>query len=576
MTEEEMKTEGCELFGLPPRKRFKVMEQQRRRDKEQGSPLIHPLCNDVTNAMALRQGSPKNVTSPGFLVLEKHQQREFSENPNPEIPLLPPRPVAVKRKETPVLPLSALPTMTLKFQGERVHSLSPSAFKSWGSSSKLGFISEASAERLGSMNSPSEARKDSRHRIIRHLRDGFSVASLVGHAKAWTMANRATCSINKAQEVVEMTVCEVPGLRSGTYGSEMYALVPTSTTSSAAMVAMDLVSEGNNGSQIASADHMVGAAQITELDTMTSKYPSAPMEDVMHEVQDVGEEGSESKVPTGIINADLGCVVLLDDTDFADDSHSSPANTPMVFEAANVDIPLASDSKELAGNSQRMCLKNSLLPVVGSTLGNPVGRTELSGTVYSEGDQSTTLVEVRDSEEATDRVHATNATLGMPEACFCQLTDPLTPGSPIVGLVVSHTSDENSNISKISEELKVTAYYTNKDNSLLNPSDKADGRICFAGMHDEPAVQLVTDALVHLCEVEAENRGVIATTLSDFLAVAGGPDSQETDTKQDRLLAKIDERADILFKQMFEREGYEGCKAEQDSISDYMSQFFLP
>lgn len=119
-----MAEEGTEVSGLPPRKRFKVMEEQRRRQEEEDASQargVHSSCKDVTNiAMSLyANGSQEHLKS------EKHRSNgEQQENRLPvTLQPLPPRPVAVKRKGfAPALPLSAPPTVRLKLQGDKLYS----------------------------------------------------------------------------------------------------------------------------------------------------------------------------------------------------------------------------------------------------------------------------------------------------------------------------------------------------------------------------------------------------------------------------------------------------------------------
>lgn len=96
------------LFELPPRKRFKVLEQQRKEREEQevegGThfPTKHggdldPHCSDITNAIRL---SPKKLVAKGFKVLEKLKQKRRRQEESLVRAMLPPLPhAAAKHKE---------------------------------------------------------------------------------------------------------------------------------------------------------------------------------------------------------------------------------------------------------------------------------------------------------------------------------------------------------------------------------------------------------------------------------------------------------------------------------------------
>lgn len=96
------------LFELPPRKRFKVLEQQRKEREEQEveggthCPTKHggdldPHCSDITNAIRL---SPKKLVAKGFKVLEKEKQKRRRQEESLVRAMLPPLPhAAAKHKE---------------------------------------------------------------------------------------------------------------------------------------------------------------------------------------------------------------------------------------------------------------------------------------------------------------------------------------------------------------------------------------------------------------------------------------------------------------------------------------------
>lgn len=95
------------LFELPPRKRFKVLEQQRKEREEQeveggiNFPKKHggdfdPHCSDITNAIRL---SPKKLVAKGFKVLEKLKQKQRRQEESLVRATLPPLPhVAARHK----------------------------------------------------------------------------------------------------------------------------------------------------------------------------------------------------------------------------------------------------------------------------------------------------------------------------------------------------------------------------------------------------------------------------------------------------------------------------------------------
>ncbi|KAH9531526.1 hypothetical protein CY35_19G043400 [Sphagnum magellanicum] len=106
MAMEQAKKEGCDLCSLPPRKRFKLLEKERReleesqqakqkerneleeqrlkngpKEKEEleeqrtkDCQTTYPLCSDITNVVRL---SPNKIISKGFKVLEKRKHKEL-------------------------------------------------------------------------------------------------------------------------------------------------------------------------------------------------------------------------------------------------------------------------------------------------------------------------------------------------------------------------------------------------------------------------------------------------------------------------------------------------------------------
>jgi hypothetical protein len=88
MAVEQAKKEGCDLCSLPPRKRFKLLEKERRELEESQQAKkkeleeqrtkdcqpTYPLCSDITNVVRL---SPNKIISKGFKVLEKRKHKEL-------------------------------------------------------------------------------------------------------------------------------------------------------------------------------------------------------------------------------------------------------------------------------------------------------------------------------------------------------------------------------------------------------------------------------------------------------------------------------------------------------------------
>jgi hypothetical protein len=91
MAMEQAKKEGCDLCSLPPRKRFKLLEKEKRELEESQQAkqkerkeleeqrtmdcqTTYPLCSDITNVVRL---SPNKIISKGFKVLEKRKHKEL-------------------------------------------------------------------------------------------------------------------------------------------------------------------------------------------------------------------------------------------------------------------------------------------------------------------------------------------------------------------------------------------------------------------------------------------------------------------------------------------------------------------
>ncbi|KAG0611167.1 hypothetical protein M758_7G120600 [Ceratodon purpureus] len=555
MAEDGMKREGTELFGLPPRKRFKVMEQQRKKEIQEETPVVvDSHCNDITNVMPLHRVSPKKLTSQGFLVLEKQkyklQQQKLQENLVPAMPPLPPRPVAVKRKEAPALLLPAPPTSRLKFQGEKVHSPSSSAFKSWGGPSPNKIVKSESAPVVPkSSESPREALKDQEHKPKRHQQESLSATAHVEQAKTWTMAKGTTCSINKAQEDVEMLVCETPALSSDMCSSDEDVVISTSTTSSVPMEALDLnvAAEGDNEFQIASDDNMVEAPQIPETVTMPAIVPSVVIEDVSHEGQDLEDVAS-----------DLVCPMPSEDIHIADVSPVPFGNTATVDETAHVDIAQSNEHEEIVEIAQQLD---------GSSLDTHVEQTDFSGAQESRVvEASETLIDILEVAEEPKLDTQEAPIVEEPEACSPRLASPLAIDSSTVALAECHIDSETLNTLKASDDSAVAV--RNEDETLSGPCDKADDETCSERKgEEEVALPVIDEAEVH----DAEET-LVVTTPRDSLEVTEGRNEQVTDMEQDGLLAEIDERAEKLFKRMFEKERDTGCDDEEDGSE---AQFFF-
>ena len=566
MVEEGTKREGTELLGLPPRKRFKVMEQQRRKEIQEEAPgVVDSHCDDITNVLPLHRVSPKKLTSQGFLVLEKQKyrlkQQKLPENLVPALPSLPPRPVALKRKEAPTLPLPVPPNMRLKFEWEKVHSPSSSMFKSWGSPfPKKINKSEASPVVTKSSGSPREARKDPGHRPKRHQQESLRTPSSVEHSNTWTMAKGTTCSINKAQEDVELMVCEALVSSSDICSSDEDVIVSTSTTSSAPTETLDLnaVAEVDNSIEVAGYDNIVEASHVVEVETMTVMVPFVPMGD---HVKD--------------ITADHGSSVPFDDIHVGD-SHALLMSTTTDTEAAYVHVEQAKGNQETVVDTQQMD---------GPSLETPFGQMGLSEDVESRMDVCETFVGIREVEEEPEGdAHKARE----PEA---QLMSSRATGYSVVALFESHVDSETSNISKALKDLAVAV--VEKESSLSNPFDKAnDEEAAKAVADDKPAAKVVandeqatkvmtqatkvvtdeeqaTKVVEDEVKVGGDKETVAAATLKDTVAVT------EKRNEQDMLLAEIDERAEKVFKRMFEKEGYTGCDDDEDGSDPTSSQFFF-
>lgn len=238
------------------------------------------------------------------------------------------------------------------------------------------------------------------------------------------------------------------------------------------------------------------------------------MGEVMCKVPIMEVEGKASDLASPrIVTSDLGSVVPVDDTD---GSHSSHEYSRILFDAA----------------------------------------------VMSEKDEEVkTMIHEQGSEKALSVAHASNVTQEVPENCAFQYTDPPTL---VVALVEGKPSEETSIISEEAEKMSVSTEEKTHVRSV-------DSTTCSLGeKHEESATQSVANSSVGVDGVEVEeDKRVVASTSSDSL---GELDVQENNTKRDRLIAKINERAEIaLFERMFEREGY---PMEHDEIADSLSQFF--
>lgn len=101
MALEAVKREGSSLLGLPPRKRFKVLEQQRREQEKQIAVYPPPQiadvhCSDITNSIRV---SPKKLLSKGFKVLEKQKHKQYQQRLQASLCAMPPPPPIVKHKD---------------------------------------------------------------------------------------------------------------------------------------------------------------------------------------------------------------------------------------------------------------------------------------------------------------------------------------------------------------------------------------------------------------------------------------------------------------------------------------------
>lgn len=531
MTEVGTTWERTELFELPPRKRFKVMEQQRRKEVQEEVPtVLDPHCNDITNVMPLHRLSPTKLTSQGFLVVEKQkyrlQQQKLQEN---LIPAMPSRPMAVKRKEAPALPLPTPPPTKLKFQEETAHSLASSAFKNWGSRSPKKIFKPRFCPVF-----PGPRPNQDEHESLR-------VPSSVEHPKTWTMPKGTTCSVNKAQEDVEMIMCKAPVLSldmrldSCSSGKDVIAL--TSTTSSAPIEALDLnvAAEVDRGIQITNDDNRVAASQIIEVGTMAAMVPME--EGATIEVQDVKDASADrgSSETLDVIHADVG-------------SHAPLENRP-VIEAAYADAAQVDDDEDIVENNQQ---------VDGPTLQTPADETAFTGAEESK------VVEVKQVEPEAD---LEKATLALPEV---RPSAPLAAGSSISALVEIHTNFDTPNISKVTKDVPAAAICEGGD-AVVNLLEQAADEAYSARKDEEQAAPVVVDA----AEEQDVKETMPTSTLRDSLVITKEQDEKETDLKQVNLLAKIEERAEKLFKRMFEREGYSECYNDEDNTDISSSQLFF-
>lgn len=603
-----VKREGGNLLGLPPRKRFKVLEQQRK-ELEVESQGFDSSCNDITNVVQQRI-SPKKLTSQGNLVLEKQkyksQQQKLQESFVQTLLPLPPRPVAVKRKDPPsvLVPIAgghAPPNLKLK-------SPSSSAFKSWSGPPKVA-LSETTS--ILNANHPSnvahsssnqvhrDTSRDSKHRSKRHPPVVSSKASLVSRAETptpWVLAKGTTCSTNKAQEDVEMTVCEALAssldICISEEGASEKAVDPVVTGASSPMALLDLntvIVDIDDAFQFTNTvpedqplgDDMREASRAVEVssnvETMTATVSSVSV------IQDT--EKIETKLNTGVsaeaVDVTAGLSVPFDFSNAANVPQFSSMNVKTEIQVTHVDGKQRNDDSKshVCSDTAKRDENKFQTGMHGPTQEVPVNSDELVVEKCKVEEPDTAAREGRVVKEEPTAC-AQKGTIQELSTCSSQLVRSCTAGSSIVALVENHTSDETSSNPNLLGNATVFDSHT-EDTSLLSGCDKGD-MLCAKKQQDEVTVPEIADALHSLCDLNTqEDREQQATaSLSGALVVIEDDNTQKTDAPQNpiaikcTLLADLDEQAEQLFKRMFKREENGGCCVEPGRTNASSQIFF--
>ncbi|XP_024396123.1 uncharacterized protein [Physcomitrium patens] len=500
MAGEGLKKEKCELFDLPPRKRFKLLEEQRR-EKEMELQTRDSCCNDITNYPS-HGVSPKKLALQELLMLDKenhnYKQRRVKRPLVQAMPPVPPRPVAVKRKDPPslLMPItarSASPMMKLK-------SPASGAFKSWGDPPSKGSFTEikgnlevhqpANVSSPGSSQLFSEASEDLIRRSVCYQSDVPRKESRAAHLKTpttWVMSKGVTCSINKAQEDADTIVCESPSPSSYTSSSEedmtekVVESVSMNTTSFPPMVPVGLnvlITRSEDTHQLATeiqedslVDEDVMAASQTAYpstsdDMMKASTFSVPMG------QGVNRRGIESETESSteaeVKPVDAEQSVCLDAT------NTAALNVKTSIQLTNGDILLAKDGDKNRPSLDAGATIETTLPTMvnGLTLRIPADGYELKV-------KETKMEYPCKTSEENLKASTTGSIIREPDACS------LTASSSIVASVKSAGTSSNPGSS---EGVTVTTNQV-KDN-LCEKSDSD----CPAKQQEEQTPQVASDA----------------------------------------------------------------------------------
>lgn len=587
MAGEGLKKEKCELFDLPPRKRFKLLEEQRR-EKEMELQTRDSCCNDITNYPS-HGVSPKKLALQELLMLDKenhnYKQRRVKRPLVQAMPPVPPRPVAVKRKDPPslLMPItarSASPMMKLK-------SPASGAFKSWGDPPSKGSFTEikgnlevhqpANVSSPGSSQLFSEASEDLIRRSVCYQSDVPRKESRAAHLKTpttWVMSKGVTCSINKAQEDADTIVCESPSPSSYTSSSEedmtekVVESVSMNTTSFPPMVPVGLnvlITRSEDTHQLATeiqedslVDEDVMAASQTAYpstsdDMMKASTFSVPMG------QGVNRRGIESETESSteaeVKPVDAEQSVCLDAT------NTAALNVKTSIQLTNGDILLAKDGDKNRPSLDAGATIETTLPTMvnGLTLRIPADGYELKV-------KETKMEYPCKTSEENLKASTTGSIIREPDACS------LTASSSIVASVKSAGTSSNPGSS---EGVTVTTNQV-KDN-LCEKSDSD----CPAKQQEEQTPQVASDASDDFngIGVQENQERKVVTTLVDPLAINEGDRISATDalqnlmTGQERLLVDLDRRMKRLFKRMLGREGCKGGDLEQGRSNSSSNSF---